>query len=119
VTRSVIPRPAGEGSLTARRATADPSLAARDDYGFSTGLLDQQVRVFLKEESSRNRLRRGSAHCNDIAGVVGVAFFQRQARVARRLALGLGLGEGDHAARVVADLAMVEGTRTARGDVPA
>jgi hypothetical protein len=48
--------------------------------------------------------------------VIAIALLQRPARVLVRGAFGLGLGESNHAARIVADVALVEARC---GDVPA
>ncbi len=89
---------------------------------FSTSLASASATSFFWPASSR----KPAAHrvlgarpvdgCH-IAGMVdGSAPPAARARIFARHALGLGAGEWDHAARIVADLALVE---SGRGDVPA
>src|SRR6266436_2629351 len=77
---------------------------------------DQRLGVRLQQKALRNRLAGGGFDRSNVAGVVDVALLQRRPRIFVRGALGLGLGEWNHAARIVADVALV---KARCGDVPA
>src|ERR1043165_3722814 len=96
-----------------------PATPASTQHAAGLGLANELVRIRLEQEAGSHRAFGGAAHGGDVAFVAAVALFQRGARVATRLAFGRRAGEGHHAAHVVADLVLVEGPRTASGDVPA
>src|SRR5262249_31675323 len=77
---------------------------------------NQRLRVRLQQKALRNGFAAAGFDGSDVAGMIAVALLQRRARILVRGALGLGLGERNHAACVVADVALMEARR---GDVPA
>jgi hypothetical protein len=93
-----------------------PSLALRIQNVACLGLRDQRIRVFLQQETSGERIGRGSLDRSDVPGVITLALLQRQARVAVGQTLAPRLGKRNPAALVITHLALV---KTACSDVPA
>ena len=75
-------------------------------YVAGFGLRDQPIRIFLKQESSAHQLG-GGPHYGDVPFVRAVALFERQARIAGRQPLRLGLRERNESAVFARILAFV------------
>src|ERR1051325_9747194 len=88
----------------------------RIQYVAGGGFGNEFVGVGRKQKASGNRLHRRRFNGSHVSVVILIPFFERQTGIARSLALRPGFGEWNHAARVVAELTLVE----ARGrNIPA